>query len=887
MHHALRGHENPALDAAATVAAQLALPLLVLHTIPEATPYASDRLHLFQLQGARDVARELGVMGVRYELLLPQSERHWQKAGAMTPGPAGQAGPGQPAPAQATPSQPRAAEAAADEIGKGGSALLAVCKGAALVVTEEMPVRPWSQWIAALAKSLAPLGVPMWAVDTACVVPMRLVGRAFDRAFAFRDKTMPLRQARLALPWPARSCQVPAPYAGDLPFEPVPVIDASDADLAHLLAGCDIDHTIGPVPHTPGGALAGYARWEAFKADGKLGLNRYDEVRNDALLDGVSRMSPYLHYGMVSPMRIAREALAFGGSGAAKYLDELLTWRELAYDWCFFRPDHDTLTSIPDWARATLAQHQTDARPALYSHAQLARAQTDDELWNAAQRSLLIHGELHNNVRMTWGKALLAWTPNAQRCLELLIDLNHRYALDGRDPASFGGILWCLGLFDRPFTPEQRILGTVRSRPTREHAGRLNVAAYAKKTSRPLLSLADGRAPRVVVIGAGLAGALCARTLADHRLAVTLLDKGRGPGGRTSTRRAEPYQWDHGAQYFTARSPLVQRLAASWLEEGIIAPWRARLATASQNGISEVDARTASVERYVGVPGMNAVVGHLVDGAKQAGAMASYNTEVASVIRAGDAWAVLDGSGREISQADVVILATPPENLRKIWPNASAASAEPGDKLIASIGTAQMAPTWALMLVWDRPLAGAAGQFDGVFIDGGPGSDVLAWVARDNSKPGRRRDAEDVWVLHASHAWSQANVERSEAEVTEAMLGAFAAMLRCGPLPAPAVCKAHRWRYASVRTTLADRCVWDGQNWLGACGDWCGPGKSKVEQAILSGAAMAGRVMNALALVTPAPVGRGGGGQGVVGSAGVRGQRPDPAQGGLFDGGVP
>ena len=99
-------------------------------------------------------------------------------------------------------------------------------------------------------------------------------------------------------------------------------------------------------------------------------------------------------------------------------------------------------------------------------------------MWDLCQRSLLRQGELHNNVRMTWGKALLEWTPGPGRCLELLLDLNHRFALDGRDPSSYGGLLWVLGQFDRPFKPEKTITGTVRDRSVAAHAKRLDLEAY-------------------------------------------------------------------------------------------------------------------------------------------------------------------------------------------------------------------------------------------------------------------------------------------------------------------------------------------------------------------------------------------------------------------------
>ena len=251
---------------------------------------------------------------------------------------------------------------------------------------------------------------------------------------------------------------------------------------------------------------------------------------------------------MVSPFRIARETSEIDNAGAEKYLDELLIWRELGYTFCFYREDHDQWSAIPDWAQETLRRHSTDDRSEVYSWEQLARGETKDDFWNAAQKSLLIQGELHNNVRMTWGKAILNWKRTPQEALATIIDLNHRYALDGRDPASYGGILWCLGQFDRPFEPEQNIIGTVRPRPTSNHASRLDTEKYLTRITTPRFD----PAPTVAIIGAGISGLSAARTLQDHGLTVTVFDKSRGVGGRMSTRRTDQgTTFDHGAQYFT------------------------------------------------------------------------------------------------------------------------------------------------------------------------------------------------------------------------------------------------------------------------------------------------------------------------------------------------
>jgi len=156
----------------------------------------------------------------------------------------------------------------------------------------------------------------------------------------------------------------------------------------------------------------------------------------------------------------------------------MLIWRELAHNFCFYHRHPGAFDALPAWAAKTLTDHRQDLRQSVYTWEQMARATTGDPLWDAAQKSLLIHGELHNNLRMTWGKAILQWTRSPEEALQTLIDLNHRYALDGSDPNSYGGILWCLGLFDRPFQPEKPVIGTLRPRSTRSHAARLDLRKY-------------------------------------------------------------------------------------------------------------------------------------------------------------------------------------------------------------------------------------------------------------------------------------------------------------------------------------------------------------------------------------------------------------------------
>jgi predicted NAD/FAD-dependent oxidoreductase len=557
--------------------------------------------------------------------------------------------------------------------------------------------------------------------------------------------------------------------------------------------------------------VAGYERWELFKSQG---LKDYARLRNDANISpprGVSRLSPYIHHGQISVFRIAREATAEGSKGAEKFLDELLIWRELAHNFCFYNNNVETLEAIPQWARKTLKDHVEDERKAIYSWERLARGETGDPLWDAAQRSLLIHGELHNNVRMTWGKALLNWTRNPQDALRLMIDLNHRYALDGNDPNSYGGLLWCLGLFDRPFKPEKPIIGTLRPRPTSDHARRINMDKYRSNTTRPARS--DHLS--IAVVGAGICGLFAARTMADHGLEVKVFDKGRGPGGRSSTRRDGVYSFDHGAQYFTVRDDRFRRYVDSWIHEGLVQPWQGRIGMAARG---KVQMKPDRVDRFVGVPGMSALARHLAS---------QLNIAYESTVRAIE-WApgksrLIEDSGEDLGSFNVAIVAVPPEQAASLLVKSS--------KLVERLRSVKMLPTWAVKAIFDRSLDL---DLDGLFIHDSP----LSWVARNNNKPGRSEH--ECWVLHGSNEWSALHLEKDQEEVSGDLVQAFFEAIGSRPIQ-PMFVDAHRWRFAQAENPLEVGCLWDSELRMGACGDWCQ--MSRVEGAFLSGMAMAGRVL--------------------------------------------
>jgi deoxyribodipyrimidine photo-lyase len=239
----------------------------------------------------------------------------------------------------------------------------------------------------------------------------------------------------------------------------VPWLDVARCDIAAEVARCEIDHDVPPVT-SRGGLRAARARLAAFVADG---LHAYAQRRrNPSDEGGSSRLSPYLHYGMISPLEVVRAVRAGASPEASEaFLNEMLTWRELSVNFCLRNPHHASLAALPDWVHRSMRAHADDRREVTYTLEALERAATHDPIWNAGQRELLETGQMHNVVRMLWGKSVITWTRTYEEALASLLYLNDKYALDGRDPNSYAGIQWCFGKFDRPFAARP-VWGTIR-----------------------------------------------------------------------------------------------------------------------------------------------------------------------------------------------------------------------------------------------------------------------------------------------------------------------------------------------------------------------------------------------------------------------------------------
>ncbi len=425
-----RFEDNWALRLAVIEADRLGVPLVIHQGLDPTYEHANDRIHSFILHNARQLTHRAATLGLHYQFVLRRRRDDDRRV------------------------------------------LDRVAARAAMVITDDYPTAGIAERTLRFA---ARCECRVAMVESHAIVPAALFVKEEWAARTLRPKVMTHLEHAL-------EPVVDAPPRHAMPDALWHSLDVDRLDVAGDLgaeiARCDIDHTVPPAPLVSGRSAA-FARLEAF-CNGALA--DYDTRRSDPTdADGSSRMSPYLHFGQVSAAEVARAAIAsVGRAGADRFLDELVTWRELSLNFCLRNPRFRELAALPDWVHRTMATHEADAREAVYSVEQLERAETHHPLWNAAQRELRATGTIHNVMRMYWGKSVLMWTATYGDALRHLIHLNDKWALDGRDPASYGGIQWCLGKFDRPWG-ERPVWGTIRSMSLERARKKFDADGYERR----------------------------------------------------------------------------------------------------------------------------------------------------------------------------------------------------------------------------------------------------------------------------------------------------------------------------------------------------------------------------------------------------------------------
>lgn len=375
-------------------------------------------------------------------------------------------------------------------------------KKACMVVTDDFPCF----FIPAMIRLTgSQIPVLLESVDSNGILPLRATDRIFSTAFSFRaylhnnlkdhlgyfPKQNPLTGINLP-----ELKRLPEDISKKWPSA-LPILKSKESNF---LSNLDIDHSV-KESFTSGGSKAGKKALDLFL---KSKLFQYKDLGNDPDEDVRSGLSPYLHFGHISAHQIFKQLakqeewnpshLSAKGGGkregwwnmspaAESFLDEFITWREIGYNMCSKNTNYHRYDSLPSWAKETLKKHSKDKRQYTYSLEEFESCKTHDQLWNAAQNQLNQEGRIHNYLRMLWGKKILEWSETPQHALKIMIELNNKLALDGRNPNSYSGIFWVLGRYDRPWGPERPIFGSIRYMSSVNTQKKLNLKKYLQKYS--------------------------------------------------------------------------------------------------------------------------------------------------------------------------------------------------------------------------------------------------------------------------------------------------------------------------------------------------------------------------------------------------------------------
>jgi deoxyribodipyrimidine photo-lyase len=396
-----RAEYNHALDYSIIQANERDKPLVVFFGVTNKFPEANLRHYSFMLEGLGEVQKSLQGKGIKMVVRHKSPER----------------------------------------------GVLELAKGACLVVTDRGYLRVQRKWRQYVAQRL---NCPLIQVETDVVIPVEEASPKEEYSAAtFRPKVhskladylVPLRHNR------------PKKSSSGLDLES---LDLSDPE--EVLSSLKIDRSVDAVRGFRGGTRQAKKQLEGFI---KNKLDRFEELRNDPTQDFLSNMSPYLHFGQISPLYVALQVMRSRSQGKEAYLEELIVRRELSMNFVSYNQNYDSFSAIPEWSRKTLLEHRDDKREYVYSLRELENVKTHDPYWNAAQQEMIITGKMHGYMRMYWGKKVLEWTQTPEEGYRIALHLNNKYELDGRDPNGFTGVAWCFGKHDRPWG-EREIFGKVR-----------------------------------------------------------------------------------------------------------------------------------------------------------------------------------------------------------------------------------------------------------------------------------------------------------------------------------------------------------------------------------------------------------------------------------------
>lgn len=423
-----RVNYNHALLWAAKLAHELENELEVVFCLNPNIKNGNLRSYLFMLEGLKDVEKSLSNLGISFTLLKGNPEKELSKYLST---------------------------------GQVSS-----------VVTDFSPLRFARRWRENVADKLDKIGVPFYEVDTHNIVPVRFISLKQEySAYTLRLKVNRVLGEFLKIPEEislfkyrkSSSCKI------------------NWMDIEEWVKEM-VDSTVLPSQYFIGGIDHAYRVLNEF-INNKL--ERYTGEKNDPSSDALSNLSPYLHFGNISSLEVVLAAKASGlkDEVIASFLEEIVIRKELSDNFCYYNKQYDNPSCYPKWAKESLDNHLNDEREYMYSLKEFENGSTHDELWNTGQMEMVKTGKMHGYMRMYWAKKVLEWSKGYSEAHKILVYLNDKYSIDGRDPNGYVGIAWSLGgVHDRPWF-ERDIFGKVRYMNLNGMKRKFDVQKYIDKVS--------------------------------------------------------------------------------------------------------------------------------------------------------------------------------------------------------------------------------------------------------------------------------------------------------------------------------------------------------------------------------------------------------------------
>ena len=396
-----RADDNWAMLAAQSVALNNKVPLIVCFQYLGHFPEANIRQYGFQLKGLLELKNKLESLNIEFIL-----------------------------------SQGRASEVIPRIIDE---------KVVGTIITDYSPLRVYKKRV---SKVLNRTKIPFYQIDAHNIVPVWKASPKKEYAAYTIRKKIHDNLDQFLTDYPSL---IKHPYGN---------IRKDDISYDNIVKGLKIDFSVQEVDWLVPGEIAAKNKLDLLHDS----LAGYDEGRNDPTKDALSNLSPYFHFGHISPQRVALDIKnsSLPEQDKNSFLEEMIVRRELSDNFCEYEPNYDYFEGFHDWAKKTLNEHRNDEREYLYPKEQFEHADTHDPLWNAAQNQMMNKGKMHGYMRMYWAKKILEWSPNPEEAMQVAIDLNDKYELDGRDPNGYAGIAWSIGgIHDRAWF-ERPVYGKIR-----------------------------------------------------------------------------------------------------------------------------------------------------------------------------------------------------------------------------------------------------------------------------------------------------------------------------------------------------------------------------------------------------------------------------------------